>query len=270
MNNQSNREAGSITVEASIALIFFTFVMICLLFFINVGRAQMRLQLAANNAAREIAQYMYLMKITGIYQAEQDIAGSSHGAVDAINNGESAFNKALDGVKAIADKAGGTDFSNPQAIQDLINNSQGDAESIKEAYGSLKSTLKGVADNPVGFLKSMAALVTTVATNKANNYLFGQLLGGALVEKNLGKDDADALLKSMNVVDGVDGLDLSQCTIFQQSKSANPAEDVNIVIVYEVRVFPLLNVNFKAKYAVSASARAWLGGDDPSVIKLVG
>ncbi len=70
MMKRMKRERGSLTVEASISLTFFTLVMICIIMFINVGRAQMKLQLAANKSAQQISQYMYLVKITGLYNVK--------------------------------------------------------------------------------------------------------------------------------------------------------------------------------------------------------
>ena len=269
MDKQSKWEEGSITVEASISLIFFSLAMICLLFFINVGRAQLRLQIAANNAAREISQYMYIMKVTGLYSVKSGIAEAGAGGAATVAKGEENFSTALEGINAIANKIGSTDYSNPQDVLDAIDQVKGDAGAVKESLSGLKDTISGVADNPVGFLKSMGALLTTVALDKANNWIFGDIIGGALVKKNLGGSEADALLKSMNVDKGLDGLDLSHCVILQNANSANKSEDVNIVIIYEVQVFPLLTKNFTVKYAVSASSHAWLGGDNLDIKKLV-
>ena len=126
-----------------------------------------------------------------------------------------------------------------------------------------------MAGDPVSFLKSMAALVSSGLLDQANNWIFGEVLGGALVRKNLGGDAADDFLKSLNVKVEDGGMDLSHSVILQNGHSANTSQDINIVVIYEVQVFPLLDKNFTVRYAVSASARAWLGGDNLKVKKLV-
>ena len=271
MRDQRTRETGSITIEASISMTFFTFVMVCLLLFINVGRAQMRIQLAANNAAREIAQYMYLMKITGLYSVSEGMSGAGQSAASTIGEAEQDFKNALDGINKISNKVDNTNFQDPSSVIGAIQSASGDLNTIKDSAKGLKSTLSSVASNPVGFLKSMGALVASGLLNHVNNWVFGEVIGGALVQKYLGGDEADAMLKSLNVKteDEGGGLDLSHCVILQNGHSANKSEDVNIVVIYEVKVFPLLSKNFTVRYAVSASARAWLGGDELSVVKLV-
>ena len=271
MRDQRTRETGSITVEASISLTFFTFVMVCFLLFINVGRAQMRIQLAANNAAREISQYMYLMKITGLYSMEQDISQAGQPAAGLVGDAEDHFKNALEAINQISNNLKETDYQNAQSVVTAIQNSSSNLETIKDSAKGLKTTLSSVTSNPVGFLKSMGALVASGLLNHVNNWVFGEIIGGALVEKYLGGDQADALLKSLNVKTEEEGggLDLSHCVILQDGQSANTVEDVNIVVIYEVKVFPLLSKNFTVRYAVSASARAWLGGDNLKVVKLV-
>lgn len=271
MRDQRTRETGSITVEASISLTFFTFVMVCLLLFINVGRAQMRIQLAANNAAREIAQYMYLMKITGLYSVEQGMSEAGGTAASAIGSAEDNFNNAVAAIDKISNKVQNIDLSDPAGAIGTIKDASSDLGTIKDSAVGLKNTISGVASNPIGFLKSMGALVASGLLNHVNNWVFGEIIGGALVEKYLGGDEANTLLKNLNVKteDEGGGLDLSHCVILQNGNSANKSQDVNIVVIYEVKVFPLLSKNFTVRYAVSASARAWLGGDNLKVVKLV-
>ena len=50
--------------------------MVSVLLFINISRTQMRLQTAADKAAKEIAGYLYLYKVTGLYDVDQKIQKS--------------------------------------------------------------------------------------------------------------------------------------------------------------------------------------------------
>ena len=195
MRDQRTRETGSITVEASISLTFFTFVMVCLLLFINVGRAQMHIQLAANNAAREISQYMYLMKITGLYSMEQDISQAGQPAAGVVSDAEDDFNNAIEAINKLSNKVDNLDLSDPAGAVGTIKDAASDLGTIKDSAVGLKNTISGVASNPIGFLKSMGALVASGLLNHVNNWVFGEIIGGALVEKYLGGDQADALLK---------------------------------------------------------------------------
>lgn len=276
------QDDGSLTVEASISMTFFTLVMVCIIMFINVGRAQMKLQLAANKSAQQIAQYMYLVKISGLYNVKTSINGSGGKFVQTTANAEQNVNKALDALDALVNKvektkngytSGTISLADPtqavNQIKDLVDTGKNTASTVKTSYEGLSSIVSSIADNPVGFIKTIGAFFVDGALNEMNSRLFGQAIGGALVKKSLGGDDADAFLKNLNVDRGLEGLDLSQSVIFQPGHSANGAQDVNIVIIYKVNVLPLLNKNIKATFAVSASTRAWLGGDELNVRKFI-
>ena len=282
MMKRARNERGSLTVEASISLTFFTMVMVCIIMFINVGRAQMKLQLAANKSAQQIAQYMYLVKITGLYNVKSSISSSGGSFVDTTAKAEghlddaiTALDKLVGEVGSTADSyvSGSVDFSDPSAVVDdikgLVSTGEATADQLESSYEGMSSIVSGVADNPVGFIKSIAAFFLNGAMDEANSRIFGQVIGKALVQKSLGGSEADAFLKNLNVEGGMSGLNMNQSVIFQPGHSANGAQDVNIVIIYKVNVLPLLNKNIKATFAVSASARAWLGGDELGVRKFI-
>lgn len=272
MKRRFFRENGSITVEASISLTFFTFVMVCILMFINVGRAQMKLQLAANKSAQQISQYMYILKITGLYNVKQGISQSGSSFSSTVGNAEDNIKNATKAISALAGKVGTVDFSNTDgmadSVKDIISTGKDTASTVQGSYEGLSEIVGSIADNPIGFIKTMAAFFADGALDEANSQLFGNIIGKAIVLKSLG-DNPDSVLRRLNIKDGADGLQMRQSSILQAGNSANGADDVNIVIVYQVNVFPLLDKNITGTYAVSASARAWLGGDQLSIKKLV-
>ena len=66
IKGKSREEKGSITLEASIFLVLFIVFYMMMMGLIQIVRAQVILQYAANETAREISQYSYVLTKTGI------------------------------------------------------------------------------------------------------------------------------------------------------------------------------------------------------------
>ncbi len=265
---RSKRELGSASIEATISLVFFTFFMVSVLLFVNVSRAQMHLQTAADKAVKEITGYLYLYKLTGLYDLDLNIQKAGDKANKSINSALQSFDKVATGIEEVTSKINQT--VNARDSKQLIENVKAAAKSGKEAGQTIRqesSTLKAlfneIRDDPIAYVKSLGALAASYGLNEAKNFLIGSLLARSLTLKYMGGEEAaDALLRHYHVEDGAEGLDFTVSTVFDKNGiSANPAEDVNIVIVYRMSVAPLMGDAFRQTFAVTASARGWLGGD---------
>ena len=267
MRNERSQK-GSISIEASISLVAFTFFIVCVLLLINVSRVQMRLQTAADKAVREVTGYLYLYKVSGLYDVDISIQQSGNRSAGAINTAIQSFDQIADGVEKVADKIGGVTSAGDmkgryQALSDTIKQGRETGNVLQEQYGTLSGLISSVSDNPIAYLRSLGAMAVSTGWNKAKSYIIGSLLAKNLTLKYLGgAEAADKMLKSYRVEKGVEGLDFSCSCIFDQnSDSANPLEDVNIVILYKMNVAPLMGKLFTQLFCVTASARGWLGGD---------
>ena len=275
-------ERGSVTIEASISMICFTFLMISILLFINVGRAQMAIQTAINKSAQEISQYMYLYKVSGLYDLDVSIQASGEDASEKMSSAMTSLDSIVAGYEVVVgDIANGgavegeISASNLDGyvaqVKTIVSDGQAATENLKTQSGEIKKIIGEVKDNPTAFLKSLAALGVSKVMDEAKSFLVGSILGAALTEKYLDEShvDADTRLRTMNVVDGLDGLDFSHSSIFSRTAgSAGKERDINLVVVYKVRVFTLFSKEFSIPFAQSASVQAWLGGDaEISVLK---
>ena len=268
-------ERGSVTIEACISVVTFMFVMLALLYLINVSRAQMLIQTAINKSALEISEYMYLYKVTGLY--DMDVAIQKEGTkaektvgnigekVGGIADGLSALSSGIQkGSGQIAEDIGNGDLPGLiKTVNQTVENNGNVIEELKTNATALTGILKGIKNDPVQFLRQIAAFGVSSMANEAKSFLFS-LFAQALTEEMLDTPDvsADERLKSLGVVDGLDGLDFSRTTILDvHARSANKEQDINIVVIYKIELMPYLRVNFSRTFAQSASVRCWLGGD---------
>lgn len=263
-------EKASITVEASISMVFFTFVMIMILWFINIARAQAIVQNAVDKATMEISEYMYLYQVTGLYQLDMSMqqegeAGKQQSAEilgkadETIAGVESIFSMISGSANTI--KSEGIEI---EKLQETYNSIHSGAKSTKQKFDELKATFSGIKDDPVTYMKSMAALGISFGMDTAKSYLIGSIMASGFSRKYIaagidGKSNesaADKKLKSLGVVDGMEGLDFSHSSIFDKKAPG----DINIVVVYKMKVIPLLG-DWEVTFAQSASTRGWIGGD---------
>lgn len=266
---ENKRERGSITIEASISLTFFLFAMLCLLFAIRVSRVQAAVQYSLDMAALDISQYTYLYYASGLYDLEQDIKQSGEEAGKTLTDGVQRLDQSALGVETILSTL---ENNGKSAVGDL---NEGDIEgavgtfretaqklkeegkNIAEQADGLKELAKQIKDDPISFAKSMAALATGEGLDVLKGPLLGMVFGRAMCEKYIGNgQDADAWLRRMKVIEGLDGLNFGWSSVL-----GGTSQDVNLVVTYKVQVFPGVLDGIEATFAQSASTRAWLGGD---------
>lgn len=266
---------GSVTIEACISVIAFLFVMLAILFMINISRTQMLLQAAVDKAALEISQYMYLYKVSGLYDVDITVQNQGAQAAATIDKAAQNVDGLAQGLSALSTgiKQGsgqiGADLSTGNVaglintVKTAVDENKDVAQEIKANAIALKDIFMEIKGDPIQFLKNVAALGVSAMGNEAKSYLFS-LFAAALVEDSLTQPDrsADERLREMGVVDGFDGLDFSHTMVLDiRAASANPSQDINVIVVYQVQLMPYLQVNFTRTFSQSASVRCWLGGD---------
>ncbi|MCR5635794.1 MAG: hypothetical protein K6F76_01240 [Clostridiales bacterium] len=277
---------GSLTIEASIAMVLFSFVMVFLITLTNACRVQAAIQNSLDKAALELSQEMYLYEATGLYYATVDVSGeasnAANSAVNTINSGgniidagvgaynngsNSQIGQDLSKFTSPGGLAGGmyslySGFKNTDTdhVSTVLSTVDGKKGTLNSSYETIRSNMKNASGDPVNFIVQLGKY----GLNSVTSYYFGSSLGESLTVdylgcNNDGKDEetyADEWLKQLGVVDGVSGLNFNKSSIFAPASPTN----INLVVTYDVNIYPLLG-DFKVTFAQSASTRAWLGGD---------
>lgn len=281
MINENNKikEKGSISIEASISLVFFTFCMITLLTIINISRAQAAIGNAINLTALEMSQYMYFYDVSGLYSFDTEMKEIASSAKDKSDAMISSADQTIAGVETMLEmiNKSGEDLENigdsHESIAITYSNLRDSYDKINETGTSITEsldTLNGqiqqyVLESPMDFVKGLVAMGVSAGMDLAKSHVIASPLAKAMCVKHIGngrysdntKVDADLYLKALGVVDGLEGLNFNLSTLF----AADSPKDINIVVVYKARPFPVLQ-GLEVTFAQSASTQGWLGGDE--------
>lgn len=277
---QEKWDKGSVSIEASLSLTFFVFFMVGVIGLINVCRVQAKISSALHMAAIDISHMSYLLQITGVHEWLVDIdrigeeAGASlteHGrSVDRVLAGTETLLSTISGGIDTIESAELTPTGFQETVTELntaITNGEQQVEYLAANADALAEDLRGIAENPVEFVGTVAQNAIAAGVNGGKNILAG-IFAKALIQDHIGAGgvitDVNSYLEQMGVVDGLNGMKFSASSIFVGDDGA----DINLVVLYEVKIFPFFGDTFKIKFAQSASTRAWLSGDVRTVTEL--
>lgn len=222
---------GSITLEASIFLVIFILFYLFMMDMIQIARAQVILQYAANEAAREISQYSYVLTKTGI--VKKRVSTSSQAA--AFTADAAAL---LDDIEEVGNalSSGGNVVGAVQQAGGHAQNFFGDTDALMNNIFSLIKT-KG-AD----MLSEMAI----------------EMIVKDIVEEqieNMSSKGADKYLKDLGIKGGLAGLNFSSSKWGKVANEGMPELEVSIVytIDFHLGIFELEPRKFK----VCAKTALW-------------
>lgn len=274
MSKDKRREAGAVTIEATIALTSFLFMFMMIFSVITICRAQARVQIAINATAKELSQYSYLYGLTGLDSALakfQDSANATKDEVDGtISNVANIFssleaigaegNKVVGEVKTLDPDAVNTAMDSWKSVSGELDNVEANADSIKEK-------LEAYSENPQELLFGMARLLASESLELAKSRVIAEPVSRALVQKHLKRhndDTAEAFCQSVGIVPGTylgkesyfNGMDFSNSTLFPYG-----SDEINIVVTYKVKLLQLLPVDLDFTITQSALTKGWLHGD---------
>ena len=180
------REKGSITVEAALFIPLFFFAFMCIFSLISCVRAQVLIQYSVDQAAKEVAEYSYILEKTGVLDAYK-----------GLNSRSEEFQKQMQDIK-----------SNLEVIEDTakrVSNGQGTIQNVVEAGKAGKATadqLKEYKENPKEFVNGVLDYLKNTGWNKLAGYMTG-VVGKACLKKQLsiasGGQDADEYLEKLGV-----------------------------------------------------------------------
>ena len=136
------RQKGSITVEATLFLPLFFLAFVSIYSLISFTRAQLIVQYAADQAAKEVAQYSYILEKIGILDS-----------LDGLNSRSEDFEK---NIKSIEEQLQTVQQAGENALngEDPVGNTIEAGKAAKDAYG----TVSGYVDDPESFISGVLAV----------------------------------------------------------------------------------------------------------------
>lgn len=241
-----NRERGSYTVEAALALPIFMFAFLAIVSLAKIARVECTTQYAINQVAKEIAQYYYIAERVGIANTNQEGVKSVDEAISAV----------FDFADLTKEKASEYTSSDGlvNAIQDL-SGVQNDINEISTAANDLYASFEPIFQDPKGIVSSLANMMLKEVANEVITKIIAQPLCRMLVPKYIiSNGNPDAALRSMGVVDGLDGLN------FKMSSFLSDQRSINVVVVYQIKVDGFGIFDNTLVIQQTASTAAWVTG----------
>lgn len=199
------KEKGSITLEASIFLVIFILFYLAMMDLIQIARAQVILQYAANEAAREISQYSYVLTKTGI--VAKRVSTSTQAAAFSADAA-----KLVDDIKAV-----GTVFSNGG---DVVGTVQQAGQHAQDFFG-----------DPDALMDNIFSLIKTEGANMLSDMVIEVLVEDIVEEQieNMSSKSADEYLEDLGIEGGMGGLDFGSSRWANASSGGMPELEVSIV-----------------------------------------
>ena len=224
-------EKGGITLEASVFLVVFIVFYLAMMDLIQIARAQVILQYAANETAREISQYSYVLTKTGI--VKKRLSTSAQAATFTADAAS-----LLDDVKKVGDM--------------LLEG--GDVAGAAQQAGQHAQNFFG---DPDALMNNIFSLIKTKGADILSDAVVEGIVKSVVEEQieNMSAKGADKYLKDLGIDDGMGGLD------FSDSEWANTANgdipELKVSIIYTID-FHLGVIELKPRtFKVCAKTGLW-------------
>lgn len=224
-------ETGGITLEASIFLVIFSVFYLAMMDLIQIARAQVILQYAANETAREISQYSYVLTKAGI--VEKRVSTASQAA--AFTSDAASL---LDDIEEVGNtlSRGG----------DVIGAAQNAGTHVQDFFG-----------DPDALMNNIFALIKTKGADILSNMVAESIVEGVVKAQieNMSSKSADEYLEDLGIEGGMSGLDFSNSKWAKAAGGGMPELEVTIVytIDFHLGIIELEPRTFK----VSAKTALW-------------
>ena len=281
-----NKQRGSITIEAAVALPIFLFCILAFAYFIRVVYIQERIQHAITNSANELSMYSYLYGKSGLLDVVtgsrneadkaknwliEDVSTAANAFQDATHSANNLMLEVKDVSNTISNIRNSADMSfdikmNASDIIGSIKSLIGELNTkrrnietnIKELHASVQTSVNAIdsiienSQNTVGLLayEGMSALETSI--------------GNACIKALMKKHITDDELTSYFVIDGMDGLDFGRSRYFIRDggigSADEPVEDViDIIVTYKIKIPLPIKFIDEIPLVQRVSVRAWTG-----------
>ena len=239
-------ENGHITVETTGTFILFVLFVVSILSLVNIVTLQTRIHYALTQAAQTISIYAYTLELTGLADDLKSIDAGASRVRSGVDQIKSDIRGAISGIKSLS------------------------PSSAAEHGGSAANHVIGWGEEIAADPAEMMASVLDYGLGTGISLVFEQI-ARPLVGRYLsnGNVSGDEYLRSVNVVDGLDGLDFASFSLFDPAHSGagsvliDENGNVRLVVRYEIEYrFGALPLPFRPVLSVTQTAvtKAWLGG----------
>ncbi len=247
--------SGAMTVEAALVLPVLLCAFFTVVFFIKAVYTYELIGHALNETASEMATAGYVYHISGIRDIHDTVRNGIgdksdvfknqvNSVFDAYNSLKSMENSVKQGFDGLADSAG------------LIANAE-------EKFQNIINQAESIVSDPLEEIKSIACYIAGGVFDDAKTQLFTPVtklyMKKYLVTESIA--DADVRLRSLNIVDGFEGLDFSESSFLSDS-----GEYIDIVVRYRMNLPLPLKFAPDLEFVQRARVKAWMGGDETQAV----
>lgn len=232
-----NKQRGSITVEATLFLPLFFLAFISIYNLVYFARAQLIVQYAADQAAKEVAQYSYILEKTGILDS-----------LDGLNTKASDFETEIDALREQLDtiQEAGENALSGENIEE--NMAQAGAAGQK-----VYDQIEGYVQDPSSFISGVLNVLKRDSINGLSSYMVNTVA-------------KSCVMKQMSIAGGgidpvvyEEKLGISDMTMSKTVWCRNKTRDIKIVVdFYMNNRVPFFEMAPR-HYRVCASTRVWSG-----------
>lgn len=258
------KEKGSLTVEASIILVIFIFGYASIVSVTSFIRAQMIIQYSIGQAAKEISSYCYLVSKTGIMEDSGRINEEAGEFKKSTDNVIDTVAKLYDAVDQGSDHISNSVQAIPQSedLESALNSVQAAGDITQEEFQNMVTAANTMIDtggdyfsDPKAILKGLGSLAKDEALSAAKSYVIAAPISKALVKKQVSLYGEDRqgrdVLEKLGVVGGLDGLNFTGSTLFNDGKT------ITVQVSYTMKVnYPGFDKK-KFHFIQTASTKAW-------------
>lgn len=268
-------EHGYVTIEAMISFLAFLFIIFTILNVMNYCRVEALVSNAVDTAAKELSQYSYFYEMSGLDKYKKGVEQNAEFGRENINQVISIVNGLYTNVsKTVNDgvqvgQEAWEDLENSKdptpAIEGALTTLEGDVYAVEGSIHAIMAAFEGAADNPLMYVKSLVAVAGKLGLDLVVSHVIAAPLAKLFMTKHFGsnRQEADAYLERLGVVDGLDGMNFTMSTLF--SKDEADGKLVHLAVYYKIKVPAILKwAELELPVCKEAITYAWLGGDSVS------
>lgn len=260
---------GAFTIETSISLTIFMLAVLALMMISMLIRIQADMQYAANQTAKEISGYFYLVDKLGLASV---LSGHENAAqAEKLEKMDTTISHIVEfagsSKEDFEDLKGqfseGFSMEDVSDFQNLVQDAQNNADKLKELKNKAETVSKDLKDiakggNQVEMLKAFLQVFGKSLASKAFSKYVTPLVCEALLPKYLTSGDVDDFYERSGIVP--DSVKFGLSEILQDGRS------IKLVVVYEVDVSKLTFgvIRTKLKFRNVAATAAWIIPNDPA------
>lgn len=234
---KEKRQKGSITVEATLFLPLFFLAFISIYNLVSFTRAQLIVQYAVDQAAKEVAQYSYILEKTGILDS-----------LDGLHSRSEDFEKEIRSIEEQLQTV-------QQAGENALNgeNPVGNAIEAGKAMEGAYDKINGYVENPEMFISGVLTVLKKDAINGISTYMVNTVARSCVMKQlSIAGGGQDPLSYA-------DKLGISDINMSQTVWCRNKTRDIKIVVDFNMNnQVPFFKMSPR-HYRVCASTRVWSG-----------